>query len=99
MALIYSKKTLTFIKRNYFYCLGYIISLEQKTISNGIKEYVEIKIFVRQSCFLKTLKSQNVIKKKKSDKAQFTIYSEFKCLIEKFDGSKNNPQNSFTAKV
>ena len=37
--------------------------------------------------------------KKKSDKAQFTIYSEFKCLIEKFDGSKNNPQNSFTAKV
>ena len=37
--------------------------------------------------------------KKKSDEAQFTIYSEFKCLIEKFDGSKNNPQNSFTAKV
>ena len=27
------------------------------------------------------------------------LYADLECLIEKTDGSKNNPQNSFTAKV
>ena len=35
----------------------------------------------------------------KSDKAPFIIYADLQCLIEKNDGCKNNPENSFTTKV
>ena len=35
----------------------------------------------------------------KSDKAPFFIYVALECLIEKIDGCKNNPENSFTTKV
>ena len=35
----------------------------------------------------------------KSDKAPFIIYADLECLIEKIDGCKNNPDNSFTTKV
>ena len=35
----------------------------------------------------------------KSDKAPFIIYADLECLIEKIDGCKNNPENSFTTKV
>ena len=31
----------------------------------------------------------------KSDKAPFINYADLECLIEKTDGCKNNPQNSF----
>ena len=35
----------------------------------------------------------------KSDKAPFIIYADLECIIEKTDGYKNNPENSFTTKV
>ena len=35
----------------------------------------------------------------KSDQVPFIIYADLECLIEKIDGYKNNPQNSFTIKV
>ena len=35
----------------------------------------------------------------KSDGRPFIIYGDPECLIEKIHGCKNNPQNSFTAKV
>ena len=35
----------------------------------------------------------------KPDKASFMIYSGLEFLIEKIDRHKNNPENSFTAKV
>ena len=35
----------------------------------------------------------------KSDKAAFIIYADLEYLIEKIDGCKNNPDNSFTTKV
>ena len=35
----------------------------------------------------------------KSDKAPFFVYADLGCLIEKIDGCKNNPENSFTTKV
>ena len=35
----------------------------------------------------------------KSDKAPFLIYADLACIIEKTDGSKNNPKNSSIAKV
>ena len=31
----------------------------------------------------------------KSDKAPFIIYADLQCLLEKIDGYKNNPENSF----
>ena len=34
-----------------------------------------------------------------SYKAPFIIYTDLECKIEKIDGCKNNPENSFTAKV
>ena len=35
----------------------------------------------------------------KSDKAPFINYVDLECLIEKFDGCKNNPENSSATKV
>ena len=35
----------------------------------------------------------------KSDKASFINYVNLECIIEKIDGCKNNPENSFTTKV
>ena len=35
----------------------------------------------------------------KSDKALFIIYTDLKCMLEKIDRCKNNPENSSTAKV
>ena len=35
----------------------------------------------------------------KFDKASFVIYADLECLIEKTDGCKNNPENSFTTKI
>ena len=35
----------------------------------------------------------------KFDKAPFVNYADLECLIEKIDTCKNNPENSFTAKV
>ena len=35
----------------------------------------------------------------KPDKAPFIIYADLECIIEKIDGCKNNPENSFTTKV
>ena len=35
----------------------------------------------------------------KSHKAPFIIYADLECIIEKIDGCKNNPENSFITKV
>ena len=35
----------------------------------------------------------------KSVKTPFVIYADLECLIEKTDGCKNNPENSFTTKL
>ena len=35
----------------------------------------------------------------KSEKAQFIIYADLECIIDKIDGCKNNPENSSTPKV
>ena len=35
----------------------------------------------------------------KTAKAPFMTYADFQCLIEKTDGCKNNPEDSFTTKV
>ena len=35
----------------------------------------------------------------KSDKAPFIVYTDLKCITEKIDGCKNNPENLSTTKV
>ena len=35
----------------------------------------------------------------KSEKTPFIIYADLECIIEKIDGCKNNPGNSFTTKI
>ena len=35
---------------------------------------------------------------RKSDKIPFMIYADLECKIEKIDGHKTNPENSFTTK-
>ena len=35
----------------------------------------------------------------KSDKAPFIIYADLECVLEKIDGCKNNPENSYITKV
>ena len=45
------------------------------------------------------LDSQRVNQYKKSNKAQFIIYTDLECLIDKIDRPKNNPENSSTTKV
>ena len=35
----------------------------------------------------------------KSDQTPFIIYADLECLIEHIDWCKNNPKNSFIAKV
>ena len=35
----------------------------------------------------------------KFDKAPFIIYVDLSCLIEKIDGCKSDPKNSYTSKV
>ena len=35
----------------------------------------------------------------KFDKAPFIIYADFECLMEKADGCKYKPENSYTAKL
>ena len=57
------------------------------------------KIFVILECLLEILKYWNLINIKKSDKAPFITYADLECIIEKIDGCKNNPENSFTTKV
>ena len=35
----------------------------------------------------------------KSDKTPFIFYTDLKCIIERIDGCKNNPENSSATKV
>ena len=58
-----------------------------------------MKIFVILLCLLKTRKILKFEQYQKSDKAPFIINAALECLIEKTNGSKNNPENSSTTKV
>ena len=57
---------------------------------------MKIKTFVMPSEYTKILEFNQ---SQKSDKVPFIIYADRQCLIEKNDGCKNDPENSFTTKV
>ena len=101
MALSCSHKTICIIKgnNNDFYCLNSLHSFRTKTKLESHKRVCENKDFcnVNMSSDDTKLLESNIYQK--SDKAPFIIYADLECIIEKTDGSKNNPENSSTTKV
>ena len=85
-------------KHQMLICIVWIffILLEQKTNFSELKKYVKIKIFALPSEDTKILEFSQY---QKSDKAPFIIYADLKCLVEKIDWCKNNPENLSTTKV
>ena len=61
---------------------------QQKTNVNFIKINVKLKIFIT-----KILEFNQY---QKSDKVPFIIYAGLEYIMEKIDGCKSNPENSFT---
>ena len=105
IALFCSQKIVSITKRNYiknngnFYCLNCLHSFRTKNkpelhkIACKNKDFCSI---IMSSGDTKILKYDTY---QKSDKAPFIIYADLECIIEKIQGCKNNPKNSFTAKV
>ena len=50
-------------------------------------------------CLLKIIKYYTLLNIKNFIKAPIVIDADLECLIEKIDGCKNNPENSFAAKA
>ena len=77
------------------------IPLEQKTNLSCIKKYVKIEIFLYVDVIRppEDTKILELNQYQKSDKAPFITYADLEFWLEKIDGSKNDPQNSFTTKV
>ena len=67
--------------------IAFILS-QQKTNVNFIKINVKLKIFIT-----KILEFNQY---QKSDKVPFIIYAGLEYIMEKIDGCKINPENSFT---
>ena len=105
MALFCSQKIVSITKRNYikkngnFYCLNCLHSFRTKNKPELHKRACKNKDFcsiIMPSGDTKILKYDTY---QKSDKAPFIIYADLECIIEKIQGCKNNPKNSFTTKV
>ena len=105
MALSCSKKLTALLRgitskhHGDFDCLNCLHSFATEKKLESRKKVCENKDFcniIRPSKDAKILEFNQF---KKSDKAPFLIYAYLDCLIEKIDGCKNNPQNSFTTKV
>ena len=60
---------------------------------------VKIKLFFNIAMPSEDTKILELNLNQKPDKALLIIYADLECLIEKIDGSKNNPENSYTTKV
>ena len=61
--------------------------------------YVKIKLFFNIAMPSEDTKILELNLNQKPDKTPLIIYADLECLIEKIDGSKNNPENSYTTKV
>ena len=102
----YSKKIIIIIKKNYvkirrWFLLSELVSFffARENKRGSYKKVYENQNFcnsVMPSEYTKILEFNQC---QKSDKAPFIIYADLECLIEKIDGCKNNPENSFTIKV
>ena len=82
-----------------FYCLNCLHSFATENKCESHKKLLENKDFYNIIMPSEDTKILDFDQYQKSDKAPFIIYADLECLIEKIDGCKNNPENSFTTKV
>ena len=80
-----------------FYCLNCLHSFATENKRESHRKVYENKDFCNVVMPSEDTKIFNQYQK--SDKIPFIIYADFECLIEKIDGCKNNPENSYTIKV
>ena len=78
---------------NYLHCLRPKNKLESHNKVRDNKDFCNILIPSEETKILDFNQYQ------KFDKAPFVIYEDAKCLTEKIDGCKNNPENAPTTKV
>ena len=105
MASSCGRKTIYIIKKitskhyGVFYCLNCFHSFKTKNKLQSQKKVCRNKDFcsiIIPSEYTKILECNQY---QKSDKAPFISYADLECIIQKIDGCKNNPENSFTTKV
>ena len=82
-----------------FYCLNCLHSFAIKKKLESHKKVWENEDFCNVIMLSEDKKILELNQNQKSDKAPFIIYADLKCIIEKTDGCKNNPENSSTAKA
>ena len=82
-----------------FYCLNYLHSFAAENKCESHKKASVNKGFCN---VVKPSEGTTILEfnqHQKSDKAPFATYADLECLIEKIDGCKNNPENSFTTTI
>ena len=94
MALSCIKNNICIIKRNN--CLNCLHLFRIKNKFKSHKKVCENKNFCN---IVMSSEDKEFNKVLEFDKAPSFIYANLKCLIEKIDGCKSNPENSSTAKV
>ena len=101
MKLFFGKKTNRIINRNNgdFYCLNCRHFYRIKIKPKSHKKIRENKLFCNIVMPSEDTKILEFNQYQKSNEAPFIIYADLECLIEKFDGCKNKPENSYTRKV
>ena len=81
-----------------FYCLNCLDSFRAKNKLESHIRVCESKDFCNAIMPFEGTQILEFNQYQKSDKAPFIIYADLECLIEKTDGCKNNPENSFIKK-
>ena len=82
-----------------FYCLNCFHSFATEKKLQSHKRACENEDFCNVNMPSEDTKILEFNQYQKSDKAPFIIYADLQFIIEKIDGSKNNPENSSTTKV
>ena len=82
------------------YCLNFLHSFASENKSEFYKNVYENKYFCNVIVPSEDTKILEFNLYQQSDKLPFVIYYlELECLIEKINGYKNNPENSYTTKM
>ena len=82
-----------------FYCVNSLHSFATENKHESHEKVYENKDFCNVVMPSEDNKILQFNQYQKSDKAPFIIYGDLECLIERTDGCKNNPENSYTTKV
>ena len=82
-----------------FYCLNCLHSFRTKSKLESHEKVCENKDFCNVIMHAEDTKILEFNQYQKSDKASFIIYADLEFIIEKIDGCKNIPENSYASKV